>query len=305
MIRLAFAFLLSLCVSAQAQLSGGVGGFPGPGTAHSSAYVGPGDIVTMKEWGSCTFAYSAALANTTTSLCDLVAVTGGAAVCTLRASSSGAVDQSAYCPGSLTPSAACAAASGGSCRVTKVYAQVGVGGGWTQATLAKMPDFSFSGLNSLPAINCVSARTTTLISGSVASQAQPYTFAAVALRTSGTGANVLASNLDTELGFDGAANTASLYANGGANITVASVTDGVGHVMQGTANAASSTLNVDALTQGTGNPGSASVSASSTSICTFTNGSTNPLNGFVGEAGFYAGTYNSTVQTNMKTRWGL
>ena len=37
MLRLAFAFLLALCVSAQAQLSGGVGGFPGPGTPHTSA----------------------------------------------------------------------------------------------------------------------------------------------------------------------------------------------------------------------------------------------------------------------------
>lgn len=37
MIRLAFAFLLSLCVSAQAQLNGGGTGFPGPGMPAASA----------------------------------------------------------------------------------------------------------------------------------------------------------------------------------------------------------------------------------------------------------------------------
>ena len=72
-----------------------------------ASYVGPGDITnTYLAWGSCAFVYKNSLANTSTSMCDVVASTGGAAVCTLRGSASGAVDQTAYCPGSLTPAAA-------------------------------------------------------------------------------------------------------------------------------------------------------------------------------------------------------
>lgn len=67
MIRLAFAFLLSLCVSAQAQLSGGVGGFPGPGTVHSISGCTPGSEAT-------TFlARTSGLSGTeTTAYCNLI-----------------------------------------------------------------------------------------------------------------------------------------------------------------------------------------------------------------------------------------
>jgi hypothetical protein len=106
----------------------------------AASYTGPGDITnTYLAWGSCAFVYKALLANMSTNMCDLVASTGGAAVCTLRGSASGAVDQSGYCPGGLTPSAACAAASGGSCLVTKVYDQTGHSVDLLQATLSAMP----------------------------------------------------------------------------------------------------------------------------------------------------------------------
>ena len=128
-------------------------------------YAGPGDIATYTSFGSCAFVLNAASATTSTSICDLVAVTGGAAVCTLRGLASGAVDQSAYCPGTLSPAAACADASGESCKISQVYDQTGHGHAWTQTTLATMPPLVFSGIETNPVINCSSS--VTLASNSI------------------------------------------------------------------------------------------------------------------------------------------
>lgn len=156
-----------------------------------ASYQGPGDsavygTTSVQFWGSCARVFTAAQATTSTSLCDIVAVTGGAAVCTLRASSTGFVDQSAYCPGSLTPSAACAAASGGSCKVTKVYDQSGAGNHVVQATLSSMPALVFSSPNSgsLPSLNCNVGFG--LHSAATFSQAVPVTISAVQIRATGT-----------------------------------------------------------------------------------------------------------------------
>ena len=62
------------------------------------AYQGPGDVVSgATAWGSCARVYNASKASTSTSLCDLVAVTGGAVVCTLRGTASGFVDLAVFC----------------------------------------------------------------------------------------------------------------------------------------------------------------------------------------------------------------
>src|SRR5690348_15562028 len=112
-------------------------GVSGGSIAVASSYQGPGDVVSgWLAWGSCARVFTTAQASTSTNMCDLVATTGGAAVCTLRGSSTGFVDLAAsYCAGT-TPAAACAAASGGACRVSKVYNQVtgNATGDWTQAT---------------------------------------------------------------------------------------------------------------------------------------------------------------------------
>jgi len=116
-------------------------------------YQGPGDVVSgASVFGSCARAYNAAYANGTNPLCDLVAITGGAVVCTLRVKTNGFVDLAAnYCAGT-TPSAACAAASGTQCVIAKIYDQTGNGNHFTQATLANMPVLAFSVLNGLPSI---------------------------------------------------------------------------------------------------------------------------------------------------------
>lgn len=63
MIRLVLAAWLALCGVANAQLSGGVGGFPGPGTAHSTGAAGPTFTFAGSDGGS-----PAALAFTSTTV---------------------------------------------------------------------------------------------------------------------------------------------------------------------------------------------------------------------------------------------
>ena len=177
---------------AQGQMAGGQM-FPGPGTVHAAGggFSGPGDVVSSATaFYSCARAYNAAYANGTNSLCDLNAVTGGAAVCTLRVATSGFADLAAsYCAGT-TPAAACAAASGGNCVVSKVYDQT-VGGNCTgscdvaQATLANMPALTFSALNGLPCLT-MSATSELFSAGPLTVLAtQPFSTTMVAKQTTG------------------------------------------------------------------------------------------------------------------------
>jgi hypothetical protein len=169
-----------------AQLAGGLM-FPGPGTpAATSSYQGPGDIVSgATAWGSCARVYNAAAASTSTSLCDLVDSSAPTVViCTLRGTTSGFVDLAgAYCTGSVTPATKCAAATGGTCNISKVYDQTGNGNHWTNATASTQPKLSFSAINSLPALVGTSAANTALNNVNTLTIAQPITFTAIAKRT--------------------------------------------------------------------------------------------------------------------------
>ena len=92
-------------------------------------YQGPGDVVSgAVTFYSCARVLNASLASTSTNLCDLVSSSAPTVVlCTLRAAATGFADLSAYCPGALTPAATCAAATGGTCNISKAYNQVAPG----------------------------------------------------------------------------------------------------------------------------------------------------------------------------------
>lgn len=216
----------------------------------SVTYQGPGDIVSgALLWGSCARAYNLAYANGTNPLCDLVAVTGGAAVCTLRVATTGFVDLAAsYCAGT-TPSAACAAASGGSCKVTKVYDQTGNGNHFTNVTLASMPALTFNALGGLPGLTYAVGNSTFLATGNVTASF-PFSESGVITRTSNTAAVncLLCTSTGTaiEFGLQNSANTALLLNNTG-TIT-ATANDSTFHAMQGVTagtGGASSVLMVD------------------------------------------------------------
>jgi hypothetical protein len=218
---LALAFCLALAGGAQAQ--GGMG--PGPGMVHStgSSYSGPGDVVSgALAWGSCARVYNVSLASTSTSLCDLVDTSvGGTAICTLRGSSTGFVDLAgSYCTGSTTPAAACAAAAGGACRVSKVYDQIGGTSGWINATNGQRPVLTFSAQNGLPGLTGTAAANTSLTTSSTFTQAQPWTLVAAAKRTANftTSQSLMGSSgaLNDCMSYTTSANTAGFTSDGSA-----------------------------------------------------------------------------------------
>jgi hypothetical protein len=221
-------------------------GVGGGGSGGGGGYTGPGDIASgAGGFWSCARSYNAAYG--TGNFCDLVAVTGGAPVCTLKGGTSGFVDLTAYCPGSVTPAAACAAASGGSCLVTKAYDQSGNGLHATQATLGAMPSLLFGALNGLPCMNMNSVSAKQQLVTSSITQAQPWTISSVSERTSGTTGNEAAlvdtaNSYGAYTGSNAAANTGALYAGSFPTFTV---TDGAFHAMQSLFNTTSSAALVD------------------------------------------------------------
>jgi hypothetical protein len=227
------------------QLSGGNG--CNSSITPPASYTGPGDVASGASfWASCARVYTAAQASTATSLCDLVAVTGGAAVCTLRGSSTGFVDLAAsYCAGT-TPAAACAAAAGGSCRVSKLYDQTGNGLHPLQATLANMSDLAFSALNGLPALTFAGVSQAMVTAGSITSTGEPFAISRVSNRTGAfTAFGIVLGTADTpgtspvEVGYTSATNTVYQYNNH--SVPTATASDSAFHAIQDTFNNAGGT----------------------------------------------------------------
>lgn len=235
--------------------------FPGPGTVHTAGgFAGAGDVSSgASDFLSCARAYNAASANTSTNLCDAVAVTGGAAVCTLRASSSGKVDLTAYCPGSLTPSAACAAASGGSCLITKMYDGSGNSRHATQLTLASMPALTFNALGGLPGVTFSSTQLLTITAFAVT---QPFFISSVSIRTSGTNYTCIlcatGSNAPGLL-YNNAANGILIF--GGNTGSTAVVSDNAFHAIGALFNATTSQAFIDGTGLGTVSAGAGNFGA--------------------------------------------
>lgn len=220
------------------------------------SFQGPGDVVSgATAWGSCARVYNASLASTATSLCDLVdSAAPTVTICTLRGTSTGFVDLTAYCPGSVTPAAKCAAATGAICNVQKVYDQTGTGNHWTNVTSASQPRLTFSALNGLPGLTFAQASASTINTAAVTFN-QPFSFSGVYKRTSTTnGENVLAGQ-GSSVGFGpgGSANVAGVQAP--SELTVAA-TDNTFHAVEAVANGVSSAIVADgtAATGTTGGP---------------------------------------------------
>lgn len=262
----------------------------------AATYQGPGDVVSgATVWGSCARVYTAAQASTATSLCDLVAITGGAAVCTLRGSSTGLVDLAAsYCAGT-TPAAACAAASGGACRVTKVYDQTGSGNHFIQAALAQMPALAFAAINSLPVLRCTNAASTSMATGNL-TQAQSYSMSTVFNRTGSVttlSAAIGALSAGGLVGGSTSANTST--ANSGANLTRTG-NDNAFHAIQGVMNNLTGANNTDG-SDTTGSTGGGAFSATALRICRTSSGVSSDMD--VAEGGLWPIGFDATQRTNM------
>jgi hypothetical protein len=290
---LLLALILLLPPGASAQFNGCSAGFCAPASTTVAPYQGPGDIVSgALVWYSCSRVYNAAAASTATNLCDLKdSSTGTVAICTLRGSSTGFADQSAYCAGALTPSAACLAAAGGSCKVSKMYNQVTPGTlDVVQATAASMPAIVFSSTptGTLPAINCVPVTSNVLATASNPAISTTYSISAVTYRTNGSTANgFIASAANSTTNYMGAdaANTVGLAAS--AKITN-SATDATWHSLAGVVNGASSFITVDTTDNSTQNAGSSAWGANPLRVCRQGSGGTT-YTGLIAEVGLWSG----------------
>ena len=268
------------------------------------SYQGPGDIVSgALAWGSCARVYNASLASTSTSLCDLVDSVSGAAVGTLRGSAAGTVDLSAYFSGSVTPAAACAAAGGGACRVSKVYDQIGGTAGWTNATNGQRPILTFSAQNGLPGMTGTAAGNTNLTTVATFTRAQPWTQVMVAKRTANftTSQSLMGSSgaFNHCTSFTSSANTAGFSSDGVSTITQGSVTDSNFHAIQVVADTSpNSVLAVDG-TETTGNAGTGAFSSNTSRIMRCSGGLS--MDGVFLEGGLWPAGFNGTQRTNMNS----
>lgn len=269
-------------------------------------YNGPGDIKSSATayWGLN--AYNAAYANGTNPLADLVASTGGAAVCTLRVATNGQADLAASYCAATTPALACAAATGGSCKIAKLYDQVGTNH-LVQATSASQPALTFSAVGSLPGLTFGGSQS--LVSTSALTLALPFSISYAAKRT------VFANSYNSvfsggpagtvQVGFSTNTGKAFMYSGTG-TIPEATAAESTFHSVQNAfaVVVANSTISVDSGSGTTVNPGTSSFSSSTLDI-----GLTSPLTGVVLAVGLwpvqFSGGDNSNLNSNAHTNWGF
>jgi hypothetical protein len=294
------AVLLGAIAPARAQMLLTGAGKPTPAAAAS--YQGPGDIVSGAQfYGACSRVYNLSGASTVTSLCDLVdSAAPTVVICTLRGTTSGLVDLSAYCAGSVTPSAKCTAATGGTCNVSKVYDQVG-GNHWTNATAASQPKLTFSALNGLPGLTGTAASGTFLQAPALAANiSNLFTLVSVHKKT-GAAASESAlgvSGSNALVGSGASANTVGLFGNTGTGFT-ATATDGVFHSAIGVVNNTSSVLNVDS-TETTGTTDNAAIASGNNSRILRGNGCCS-MDGTVMEVILYASTMSPANRSALNS----
>jgi hypothetical protein len=291
----------------RAQFNGCAAGFCSP--VSSAPYVGPGDITSGAiAFYSAGRAYNAAYAASNGNLADLVATGNGAVVCTLKALSTGYVNlTSSACSGS-TPAAACAAANGGSCKVTKLYDQTGTGNHVVQATLANMPALTFGAQNGLPCPAGTGSTSMILSTAGTLSQALPFTLTSVAERAGSftTRQDIFDNNTGTNnIRFANIANSIFLQQGAVNSLTAA---DSAFHAILGVVSATAPLFAIDSSANtNTSTNGTTAWAAAATLMGR--GGSTTPiLSGFVCEAGLWPADLNSSYQAmlaNMRSAiWG-
>lgn len=272
----------------------------GAGKAGAS-YQGPLDVFTASPYAaySCARALSASVASTTGNLCDLVdSAAPTTVICTLKALTTGKVDLAGtYCTGGLTPSAKCAAATGGVCNISKAYDQTGNGRDASQATAASQPTllFSSSPTGTLPVMNCNAGGSRILATASVTA-AQPLTLSGVLYHVA------VASN-GNAFGADFAAvfltvNGSNAIASGGTSLTSA-VSDATWYAVQGllNGNGTSSAVNVNG-SDTTGAAGTTGFSANTVRLC---RANSAQHGGYIAEALIWAAASNSADRGNIAT----
>jgi hypothetical protein len=300
MVRLAFAFLLSLCVSAHAQLSGGVGGFPGPGTAHSASYAGPGDVTgwtTGVVWWVGTRGYNSAYSGNAVEVCN-----SGDVACVNMAISGGNLTVTTVGGTDCSVS---------TCTIKTFYDQSGanactgsVACNFAQATESRRAQFIVSCQNGRPCARCTSSASAngyTAVAAVASSHAQPFVISAVAKRTANfTTLQAVSGDTNITIGFNSAADQWFLFAGG---LPAATATDNTLHAVQSFFNGASSAAYIDGSNTVL-DPGTTGVSGTF-KVC---NNNNQPLSGDFMEAGMWDGdksANHSNMNTNQHNYWNF
>jgi hypothetical protein len=306
------ALLASVSPASSDLLLLGVGGQAGGGVGTS--YVGPGDVVAGATYfGSCQFAYSAA-----------VAVSGTSKSCNLRrASDNHTCDVLLGSAGSWTNTTGCSTGSENgtavatwcnatTCSVTKAYDQTGNGNDLSQATAAQQPTIIFNGVGSNAVLSFSAASNqfltlavlnTTINLPSAVTSVLKFTGAAQAAVGSQVGG---APQFGNAVGS--AANTLFMFNNAVFNVTG---TDNVYHTLAmffPSAGATNCIMNLD----GVDNSGVCSNnSVTVTSLLWGADALTanHPWQGTSGEFGWWtsltpSGTQRTNLCHNMFVRWG-
>jgi hypothetical protein len=307
--RLALAVLLTATLSLfalnapRAQFNGCTAGFCSPPVT-SVTYVGPGNITGGGIlFGSTGRAYNATYAASNGNLADLVATGNGTAVCTLKSLSTGFVNLTSSACSGQTPVAACAAANGGACSVTKLYDQTASGacGGscdMVQATLANMPALTFNALNGLPCAAGTNNTSTVLATAGNITQSAPFTYTAVGERTGNFAAiqNLLNNNTINFIRFAASANTISF--GNGANISLTAA-DSAPHAMLMIASATAPLAAIDSSANTSTTTTGTTALAHSQGLVGRTGGGQGLTAGLLCEAGLWPADLNASYQAEL------
>jgi hypothetical protein len=247
-------------------------------------YVGPGDIQAGATgwWGLR--AYTAAKAGTK-------------AVRLRRDSDQAESDFNTLLNGDLDVASITTFKGAANLFVRTLYDQTGNGHDATQTTAANQPQFTLSGLGTLPVITCTGTQEMVTSSFATTPLAAPYTIAA-AYKVVTAGDQALAGNGATLQVRPGQAGANGLTLFAGTALSRTDVTDGTWWAVQCNVNGASSTINRNGSTLGgTGNAGS----NGSSSLTLFSLGSlSTPFKGQCVEIGVWnALTYADPPAFNM------
>lgn len=254
--------------------------------ASTGGYQGPGDIVSGAIAFYSARAYSAAKAGTK-------------AYQVKRASDNATMDINSLAsglPDTTTPATFCAATT---CTITIYYDQTGSGacGGSCDLVIgaSTTPIWTASSLGGYPC--AVNSTTSYLITAGVMSQAQPFTFTAIAERTGSTASNsrvLVAGQVDAGLSYGGS----GVIRMQAPSTLTGTTTEGAYHAYIGIGNGASSAIVSDG-TATTGAGGSGSISHQ---IATMADAlpSTVLVGGFC-EGGIWPSAFNATQYGNMNS----
>lgn len=264
------------------------------GNVASTAYVGPGDIVSGATAWYGLRAYSAATASALTNAVDII-----------RASDSTTQTFTVLATGALDIASITTFLASTTGKVSKLWDQTGNGNHLTQGTDANRPTFTLSGIGSLPVMTCASSAAPTL-SGTISTISQPWTVSAIYNNTNNAVFQSLVTNAASGLGvyIDDVSGANHIELEITSDL-VASATDGSWHAIQAVANGASSDMNVD----GSATTGSVSATSWTTSFNVGGTSANRGLNGKLVEIGIWPSAFSSGNSTSMSTNqhsyWGF